>query len=823
MKQENMANDGLIEYTEVPLLYEKRVGHQTEYDIASYCDVHDLIATSNTGTGDITVYRINGQVAFTIKGRSDGDPNRLSWKPDGSLLGVGWTDGLCGVYSGENGRLLSQTSVVVEQGHDDWKLDLAPEFEADAVTELEEGDESMVATVVAWTAYSTPAKGGKERTTEEDLPETTEGLFDRADDGLTIGDGEKVENVKPGITRLADSITTLDVTKVLPQLSAIPSHGARTGPHGNKFATQAGVDSVFETHKSASDTIDTLISSGNGGYTNVLLDESVKIGSSDLQHRSMKHASHPQCSSQVILSDAEHDSKFRLHYIDLPLDALGSPLLHVIATNTKRVQNLMAYILQTVRCIEHDFTTGLQFPTRLMNNIDEELHDKEEGTLVTTLYQLAMTGSFTPSILEWLTDIIKETNHKRWDQAVSSMYANIRDHLFVNLLPALDRMSVACSTLRGHARLHEGTSKFDVPPKLFTTLLDEVDALRLVAQKTLLIVTAEYRQFRAFSKWLRVMIEVGIAGPGTKAGIETEEREVPNLDYSLLLAYIKETLNRSKLAVHVAPANNMAGACSKEDFFAHPIIAQMSRDRTVAALETLDTLKPDEDLTLKDPEVHSTSSLLNLPALTTLLRGQVRLTTDSITNWQSKMLPHPTTTPLITPLHVEPNVTILDLRMFPHDSQSSNVESVVDMLAASPSGEKSNRLRLYRIVRFKDSKKHDFTEAEFEVLDEGGIVLFAKLLDEKRAMVLYRHEDERRMLLECDLEAYEVDRSRWMKVLHVFQADPNYKPVRFIVGGRKGKMVCVVFGEHGQEWRIFDLESRSSTSYEGMVEDEMQF
>lgn len=125
-----MASVNSIEHAELPLLFEKRLGQPIVSGLVAYCDVHDLIATISDATGDVVVYRINGQTAFVVKGRgNDGRVTVLKWKPDGSLLGLGWTDGLCGVYSGEDGRLLSQSSVIDFQEERDWRLDLAPDFE----------------------------------------------------------------------------------------------------------------------------------------------------------------------------------------------------------------------------------------------------------------------------------------------------------------------------------------------------------------------------------------------------------------------------------------------------------------------------------------------------------------------------------------------------------------------------------------------------------------------------------------------------------------------------------------------------------------------
>lgn len=808
-----MSTEDGTEQAQLPLLSEKRLGHATEFQLAAYCDVHDLIATVHSITGDVVIYRITGQVAFTIKGRpEDAQVAAMKWKPDGSLLGVGWTDGVCCVYSGENGKLLSQTSVLPTRGQEDWKLDLSPDYGNDGIDDEDVREDDRIPVCVGWTSYAPFSKGRNGDLIHGGLSETADEPFTDPEidplDGHTNGNG----NAKSGLKDLVNSITTLDVTKVLPQLSAIPSHGARGGPDGSKFASQAGVDSVFETRKPPSTSIDSLILSTRSGRTNVLLDESVQIGTFDINLKPLLHTSHPECSSQVILSDASEDGVFSLHYVDLPLDSLGSPLLHVIAANTKRVQNLMSYIAQTIRCIQHDYTTGLQFPMRLMNNISEELSEKEEGSLVMNLYQLAMTGSFTPTMLEWLTDIVKEPNHKRWDLAVSNMYSSIRDHLFINLLPALDRLSIAASTLRGHAKLHEGTSKFDVSPELFSSILDQADSLRLVAQKMLLIVMAEFRQFRAFSKWIRVMIEVGVAGPGTKGAIETEEREVPNLDYSLLLAYIQNTLSQSKLSLHVEQRPDMKGTCTMSEFLKHPIIAQMEREHTIHALVKLDTLKVGEKLSMKDVEDPEAS--INLPTLTICLSGQVRRAVDSITRWQSKMLPKPQSTALHGPLTIGKDTRILDMRMYP-DHRPDN-ETITCILASSA----GTNLLLYREIRMQGSKKSDFSEIPFD--EQGGKIVTARLTSEKQCTFLFAHDDGRQSLLFCDFHVYENGKARWLKLLHVFSDQPGFTAQDFIIGGRRGKMVCVVFGRQGKEWKVLDLEGDIHTTTGASGGEEMQ-
>src|ERR1700761_9422423 len=93
---------------EAPVLFSHSRGHGHVSDIVAFCEVHELLALAKTGGVD--VYRLNGQHVFTVTPPDDEDdgqePSALAWKPDGSLLGVGWAGGACCLFSGEDGRLM---------------------------------------------------------------------------------------------------------------------------------------------------------------------------------------------------------------------------------------------------------------------------------------------------------------------------------------------------------------------------------------------------------------------------------------------------------------------------------------------------------------------------------------------------------------------------------------------------------------------------------------------------------------------------------------------------------------------------------------------
>ncbi|TKA70076.1 hypothetical protein B0A55_09005 [Friedmanniomyces simplex] len=633
-----------------------------------------------------------------------------------------------------------------------------------------------------------------------------------ADGSEVLSDGKRVADSKDSIERLTRSIATLDVTSVLPRLSAIPSHGMRSGPDGSRFASQAATDAVFESAKEeSSEGVDALVICSSDGRAHVLVDDMVKIGSCDIVGVPLLQASHTNSEAHAILSQTA-DQELHLNTITLPLDTLGDPLLHVIATNTKRIQNLLSYITQTIHCITHDYTTGLQFPSRLIANMQTELEEKQEGDLITNLYHLALTGTFSDTMKEWLVDIVKETNHKRWDQAVNTMYTNIQQHLFVHLKPALDRLSVATTTLRGYARYLEESSAFEVPSELFTKILDGIDSLRVVSQKLLLVVMEEQRQFKAFSKWLRVMIDIGVAGPGSKGGVETEAKENPNLEFPLLLKYVEHTMLRSRLARFVEEK----GAAHA---LASPELSEMSYERTCEAVGKVDRLAENDDgLRVKD--IQDAEALVNLPALTAYLSGNVRVALERVTEWQSKMLAPPTS------LHVptDPETQILDMQVdvLPHADGRQQPNAVTRLLLLP--AETRQHLLLYSFFPDPYTPDDNATEHQPTTYHHRLEILDAKFHSPATILILGRLVDSegapRHLVSEVRVSADGTVSPG--PSLHDMSTHPGFVPERLMVGGREGKRVCLVLGNGGRMWVALDLESlgRDAGAAGGAEEEE---
>lgn len=553
------------------------------------------------------------------------------------------------------------------------------------------------------------------------------------------------------------------------------------------------------------------------GTVQVLLDEAVKIGQCKIDGEPIFHSSHSSSAYHAILSQ-NSASTMDVCFVQLPLSTLGGPLLHVIANNTKRMQNLSDYTLCALRCIEHDFVTGLQFPARLLNSLNEMLSEQEEGDAQLSLYHLAMTGDFTPAVLEWLTDIVKDTNHKRWDSAIGGMYQNIQHHLFINVLPALERFSIAASELRGQAAFYEGSSKFDCAPEFFTHIISSLDGLRLVAEKCLSIVIAEHKQFRAFSKWLKLQVEVGNAEPLTNGALEIEEREVPSIEYSLVLKYIKDTMTRSALTSYVQARPDLQGAMSKEAFMAHPFVTEFNFASVKIAMEQSTNWDSSED-----EGKHKASSLskamLNLPAIGAVLSANVRVAVDRITSWQSRMLEPP----IKVTWESEDEVSAMDMGLIPpaedEDEGQLPAQAKILVVPTSNSPDLQTELEVVRFVlrvpsgtkvRPVSSTRTSFSrpvipstalERASLYTMEGGSILDAKFIspEHERILVLIRRDEEH--------GAFLVHRTtQGVHMIHAFPDEKGFAPQRLTIGGRRGKMVCIIIGNRGRDWVVLDLQ-----------------
>lgn len=408
----------------LPLISEKRLQQPIQTDLVAFCPVHDLIANV-TETCDLIVYRLGGQVAFTVKrGNSNATITTLAWNAPGTVLGrserwyngsltihvgsqiaVAWSDGTYTFMSGENGRLLSSYSTQGDSKERPWTFDLND----DGIRPASHGNSKVVC--LGWMNHITDAS-----TLDHGLNDILDALDDpysengHTDDATKFGDVD----VRGAMIDLPRALITMNADDVLPRLSAIPSHFPPTQPkrvaQAARFVTQASVDTIMSNERLQTENLDVLLVGERNGTIQVLLDETVKMGSVAVPDIPILHTSHAVSSTHAIISQSgsSSDPSLRLNLVTLPLRTLGGPLLSVVSLNTKQLKHLLDYVIQTLRCMQHDWTDGLRLPGAWIANINEDLAEKHEGDLSFGLMELAMTGHFKPTMLEWLVDTIQE-------------------------------------------------------------------------------------------------------------------------------------------------------------------------------------------------------------------------------------------------------------------------------------------------------------------------------------------------------------------------------------------------------------------------------
>jgi hypothetical protein len=840
------------------ILATKRLAEPIKFPFTAYSHVHDLLAVV-TVPSEVQVLRItSGQIAFSIKRSADNaaEVTAVAWRADGSRLSIGWSDGTYEIYDGGNGRSVQMIHTPDPTGDDidDWRLYAEPPSKdrfgrAVLPPKVARKVHGRVESF-GWMAHQVNVDGGASTSelTTDDWGETSE----------VDGPQGKPGKIKDGaaLTALPRAIAALDVTKILPRLSAVPSAGIdswKVAPEGPKFVTQAVTDSAFDTQKEPqSSLVESLIIAQDDGVVQVLLDDTVKIGSLKTNGRPVLHAAHPQSPSHVILDESDENG-LRLNFIDLPLSTFNSATLHVIASNTKRIQGYVEYTFFTLRCIENDYITGTSTLAKVISLLPEELASSKDNTdVIFNFCHLAMTGVFSSGLLEWMKEIVRDQNMKRWEPSISTMYTNITDHLFINLLPALDRFSIAITTLRGYARLHDGSSKFDVSPHLFDNILDNIDSIRLVAQRMLLVATTEHRQFRAWFKWFKLQYEVANSGPFSQSALETEEREMAGMDYSLILAYIKETFLESKLAVHIVDRPDLDPVFNMEKFKTVSTYREMSYERTKEAMGKLQYIREGGSLSVKD--VQDPLALLNMPALAATLMGNVRTALARITDWQSRMLVKPTS----IPLEVPPGSVVSDMTHFPTPSISPDDHQTTTTLTISTNPRMPDTLDILTLIRPSTATSTSPSAPPLQPtltrtqhpFPPASTILSAQFLPQPKPdntfLVLSRTqepqsgEDGEFLLSKHHVKLNETSSSRSgggvdgggvrleSETIHVFssaqstssategeEAKSKFKPERILVGGRKGKEVVVVFGNGGREWRVLDFAAGNVKPSEG--------
>jgi hypothetical protein len=526
--------------------------------LLSYCPSMDLIAVVSA-TENLDVYRINGQRAFGLKRKSeDVHVDALAWEFNGKSIAIAWSDGATDLVSAETGKVTHRELWL--PGKDD--------------------EEKERVGCIGWGLNFIDVDAVKRRTgvmKDREKGASTVSLEPVTDDWDTVRDDTTLEDFlqrQPDLQSLdvapdlPDQLAMMDVEALLPKLPAIPLPPVLpfmrvSQADAGAFGSQVEVDALLHSHHLKDhNSVDMFIRCSQRGRVHPSIydsKETVSVGlpaAWEMESTPLLHTSHPYgCSHGLLMRvSSSKQQREKLAFVPLTLNFIPSAgiYLHLIASKTAQLQNLLLYITQCLQRIRTFFKHSQDLPAKFMMNISETLEEKHQGDLVTSLFHLAFTGNCPPLIREWLVDELAEQGHKRWDNTVTTSYNTLLALVHENLIPALDRCSIVISRLRGLAQYHDRTWIFSAPVSDFTALLESLRKMRLLAHTVQLYANDEKRQFASFSKWLRFCIDFEATEPESTSRIEMEARD-PGVDIAMVLEYIQYGLTKSDLTPYLIP------------------------------------------------------------------------------------------------------------------------------------------------------------------------------------------------------------------------------------------------------------------------------
>jgi anaphase-promoting complex subunit 4 len=80
----------------------------------------------------------------------------------------------------------------------------------------------------------------------------------------------------------------------------------------------------------------------------------------------------------------------------------------MIESKTAQLETLVQYVGECLLAVHHHWKHAKELPSRFMESVNEMLAEKQEATLVPSLFHLAVTGDCPATLKEWLVDILAE-------------------------------------------------------------------------------------------------------------------------------------------------------------------------------------------------------------------------------------------------------------------------------------------------------------------------------------------------------------------------------------------------------------------------------
>ncbi|KAL8759268.1 MAG: hypothetical protein Q9199_000881 [Rusavskia elegans] len=507
------------ERTNLTLLAEKMSPLLIDPSHLSYCPAMDLLALAAQDER-VHVFRLNGQRVFGVsKKEAVGGVTDIQWNPNGQSLAVAFGSSVC-IASANSGKIM-------------YEKDYPTPFKAPICC-------------LGWASNFTDVAAIRERLSSLEGTAVLDDLMTSAD-----------ETLNPQFALdLPIELAFLDVASTLPKLATLPVAGSQ----GDVFSSRASLDTLFKPSPIGSaDRADVLIIGHEDGTIHLSMSEDFSIGKFRLQDaepslsdsKPFLHCSHPLFTTHALLCSRMSTGiqEIQLVPFDLRLVSIAGRQLSLLASKITELHSLHRYLRQVQEQLSTEIRTSQDLPSRFMRNINETLLEKLDCTWVNAAYHLAATGHCYPEVKEWLVDELGERGHKRWDKAVNVGYENVRRLTHESLLPALDRLRVLISRLRGLSRFHSSDFSLGLSTLELDNMLDSVNCLQLLAHQLLKCAVSELQQFAAFSTWLRHEIEKQAADPTSASAQEIAEKDM-SFDHSGILDYIQGAMQHTQMLAY---------------------------------------------------------------------------------------------------------------------------------------------------------------------------------------------------------------------------------------------------------------------------------
>ncbi|GAM90778.1 hypothetical protein ANO11243_088230 [Dothideomycetidae sp. 11243] len=739
----------------------------------------DLVAFV-TEADDVYVYRLGGQLLHRVEVHDlSGKATCLEWARGGEILLIGTDSGIVDILILNNGRINSGKT--------------PKDDHAVAVT-------GIGCHILQPRPHSQHGAPTRDATLMEQQPITQWLKQPGGSPGSFLYQGGAEE-----IISLPRSLATIDLNDALPKLSVIP------GP------SKAGPGMPAPVLRTAQKDLHSLLNSKTSQNADAfeitftcLSDESVEIAIGDLfQHTFRKkggkqgrfisqHASPASGFHAVIVKDAHEAEQEQAAISGLSISLYQDPFSNSESVHTGTVlgsatqlQRLSLYIGQCIDTACLDWNTLTALPGRFIANINDTLEENSECALQGQFTQLLLTGHCSETVGEWLKEELQERGYKRWDLAMTTFYHSITQLLEINLLPALEKSALYASTLRGLASYYEGSQKFDVQPKYMTKILQVLESLYMLAHEALQILATEQTGFLAFSKWLKIRVDVAASEPGSATFTELVESEATSTDAPLVLSYLTNTFISSKMAPIIGRKMSPAEMDAKTSD------SKSSKDDTVVAIKALRQSASD----WKDA--------LHLPLQMRRLDQAVNTCLMQMKRWQSTTWPSPSE---VNMAFDRPQL-VQDVQVYDRVSGAGRGMTIAVL---GIDAEQPTQLNVHHLpLRYHTKTAAMATEAPHKTafrLPDNGIISSAVLLRDGSMVLLRRCKSKQKLFHISKSQAFGENSTLSMSeqdlekyTAHDFTADDTFIPAHLYVSEGQRRTNIAVLDESRRMWRVLRL------------------